>query len=212
MLIVVEGASAAGKTTWCRQFAAGHMLPEGEPGLAGEPAGASDPDPSDLMAAAAYWTETNAYRWTTALAMSQTRGWIVCDTDPFKLHWSWTLWVEGLATRAYWAACCDLNRAAFADGRLGLSDFVFFADVDAITLRRQKTGDPTRTRSRHDMHVRIAPALKRWYCAVAALDRDRVCFQLPAGGIDQALFGLGPRPTRSGVDLFDRLMRELDRH
>ena len=41
MLIVVEGASAARKTTWCRRFAADRALFEGEPATEPEPAGAS---------------------------------------------------------------------------------------------------------------------------------------------------------------------------
>jgi hypothetical protein len=49
--------------------------------------------------------------------MAQRLGWVACDTDPFKLHWAWSLWIEGLASRAYWDACRELSRAAFADGR-----------------------------------------------------------------------------------------------
>jgi hypothetical protein len=211
VLIVVEGASAAGKTTWCRRFAVGHALLEGEPKRAVEPAGASDPNPSDPMIAAQYWTEINSHRWATALAMSEALGWVACDTDPFKLHWTWTLWVEGLASRAYWDACRELNRAAFANEALGLADLVFFADLDEATLRRQKESDTTRPRSRHELHVRIAPALRRWYCAIASLDCERVRFQLPAAGIEPAQLQPGRRSVRTGKDLFDRLMRELAR-
>lgn len=211
MLIVIEGASAAGKTTWCRRFVGGRVLFEGEPAAEHEPAGASNPDPEDVRGAARYWVDVNARRWTTACAMAANLGWIACDTDPFKLHWTWTLWTEGLASSAYWEASREFNRLAFAKGTLGLADLILFADLDATTLRRQKTNDPTRTRSRHEMHVRIAPALKRWYSAMAAIDPDRVQFRLPADGLQAEHLALGPRPERSGTALFDCFMGELDR-
>ena len=210
MLIVVEGTSAAGKTTWCRRFAAGRALFEGEPATELEPAGASDPNPSDPRAVARFWADSNARRWTTACAMSSSLGWVACDTDPFKLHWAWSLWIAGLASQAYWDACREFSRAAFADGTLGLPDLVLFADLDEATLHRRKENDPTRARSRHAMHIRIAPALKRWYLAMAALDSARVQFHLPAAGLCPALLRLGRRPERSGTARFDRLMRELD--
>ena len=129
--------------------------------------------------------------------------------DPFKLHWTWTFWVEGLASSAYWDASREFSRSAFANGKLGLSDLVFFADLDTATLRRQKANDPTRTRNRHEMHLRIAPALKRWYRATAELDPSRIQFRLPPGGLEPLHLGLGRRPERSGTAIFDRFMREL---
>jgi hypothetical protein len=190
VVIVIEGASAAGKTTWCRKFAGERVLFEGEPPAGPEPAGASDPDPADARGAARYWIDVNARRWTTACAMAANLGWMVCDTDPFKLHWTWTLWREGLASSAYWEACREFSRSAFAMGTLGLADLILFADADAETLRCQKANDPTRTRSRHDMHVRIAPALKRWYSAIAAIDPERVQFRLPAEGLQPSIWRL----------------------
>lgn len=211
MLIVIEGPSAAGKTTWCRRFADGRALLEGEPSAAPEPAGASDADPVDPRAVARYWIDTNARRWATACAMSDRLGWVACDTDPFKLHWTWTLWVEGLASSAYWEASRELSRSHFANETLGLPDLVFFADLDAATLRRNKARDPTRARTRHEMHIRIAPALKRWYCAMAELDPARVQFQLPPNGLEPPHLGLGRRPTRSGIAIFERFISLLDK-
>ncbi len=211
MLIVIEGTSAAGKTTWCRRFAEGHALFEGEPSAPPEPPGASDPDPADPDGVSRYWIDANAWRWTVACEMSEKLGWVVCDTDPFKLHWTWTLWTGGLASSAYWEASREFSRSAFANGTLGLADLILFADLDPQTLCRQKANDPTRTRSRHEMHLRIAPALKRWYSAIAAIDPDRVQFRLPADGLQAEHLALGPRPVRSGTALFDRLMSELER-
>jgi hypothetical protein len=128
----------------------------------------------------------------------------------FKLHWSWTLWVTGLSPLEYWQRCREVTRQEFEDGRLGLPDLVFFADLDVDTLRRQKAADPTRTRSRHETHILIAPALKCWYRAMPALDPVRVEFRLPVEGVEARLLRLGQRAAGSGSALFDRFMCELE--
>lgn len=211
MIIVVEGASAAGKTTWCRGMPREQVLFEGEPAANPAPPDASDRLPPDPLAVAEYWVGENARRWSTARAISERSGWVVCDTDPFKLHYSWTLWVTGLSSLEYWQRSREVSRQAFADRRLGLPDLVFFADVDADTLRRQKSADLTKTRSRHEMHILICPALKRWYLAMAALDPARVEFELPVNGPAARHLQLGRRAVGSGEALFDALMAELEK-
>lgn len=210
MIIVIEGASAAGKTTWCRGMPRDQVLFEGEPPAGPAPQGASDRLPADPRAVAEYWANENVRRWSMARDISDRLGWVVCDTDPFKLHWSWTLWVTGLSSSEYWQRCREFTQQAFEDGKLGLPDLVFFADLDADTLRRQKAADPTRTRSRHEMHILIAPALKCWYRAMAALDPARVVFRLPADGVEARHLRLGRRAAGSGAALFDRFMCELE--
>jgi hypothetical protein len=210
VIITVEGASAAGKTTWCRGMPRDQVLFEGEPETSPPPPGASDRLPPDPLAVAEYWINENARRWSTAHAIAERCGWVVCDTDPFKLHYSWTLWVTGLSSLEYWQRSREFSRRAFADGKLGLPDLVFFADVDADTLRRQKAADLTKTRSRHEMHILIAPALKRWYLAMAALDPARVEFQWPVNGLEARHLQLGQRAVGSGAALFDRFMAQLE--
>jgi hypothetical protein len=210
VIIVVEGASAAGKTTWCRRMPRDRVLFEGEPPVGPAPPGASDRLPPDSRAVAEYWAEENARRWSMARDIADRLGWVVCDTDPFKLHWSWTLWVTGLSSSEYWQRCREFTRQAFEDGKLGLPDLVFLSDLDVETLRRQKAADPTRTRSRHEMHILIAPALKCWYRAMAALDPTRVEFRLPVDGLEARHLRLGRRVAGSGAATFDRFMCELE--
>jgi hypothetical protein len=143
-----------------------------------------------------YWGNENARRWSAACELSDRLGWVACDTDPFKLHWTWTLWVEGLAPSDYWETSRAVCRSAFADGRIGLADLVLFADLDADTLRRRKAADPTRTRGRHEMHIRISRSLHRWYAAMARLDPSRIEFRLPANGLESGHLGLGRRKER----------------
>ena len=186
------------------------VLFEGEPLASPSPPGASDRLPPNPLAVAEYWANENARRWWTAREISERCGWVVCDTDPFKLHFSWTLWVTGLSSLEYWQRSREFSRRAFADEKLGLPDLVFFADIDADTLRRQKAADLTRSRNRHEMHIRVSPALKRWYFAMAALDPGRVEFQLPVNGLEARHLQLGRRDVGSGAALFDHFMAELE--
>ena len=207
MIIVIEGPSAAGKTTWCRRFAWDQMIPERS-----EREGAMAPDEaSDPVGCARYWVGNNAGRWSTAQKTAAERGWVACDTDPFKLHYSWTLWTTGVGARAYWIAAKEFCREAFGAERLGIADLVFYAGVDDATLRAQKAEDLTRTRSRHELHVRLAPALRRWYEAIDRLQPGRVQFLLPPAGMTGEILACGPRAERTGVVIFDRLMVELER-
>lgn len=210
MIIVVEGASAAGKTTWCRQLPRDQTIFERESPRSPPPVEADLPAPAGPQIVAEYWTKENSGRWTAACEISERFGWVVCDTDPFKLHWAWTLWVSGLSPVEYWEHSKACARSAFTGGRLGLPDLVLFADPDIETLRRQKAGDHTRTRGRHEMHVRIAPALKRWYLAMAALDPVRVEFALPKNGLEHRHMQMGRREVSTGTAIFDDFMSELE--
>jgi hypothetical protein len=98
MLIVVEGISASGKTTWCRKHAADFIVPE---------TGSRDDAPDATLypaAAARFWVERGACRWQAARALERSRGIAVCDTDPLKLHYIWSLWQIGAATERVWQA------------------------------------------------------------------------------------------------------------
>src|SRR5207253_9272172 len=87
VIIVVEGASAAGKTTWCRTHGGSHALLEALP----DPASV----PTELEAAARFWVDRNVARWQDALEREARNGLVVVDTDPFKLHYVWSLWRTG---------------------------------------------------------------------------------------------------------------------
>jgi hypothetical protein len=115
MLVVVEGISAAGKTTWCQRHAAHRTIPETGP--------CDDaPDPAlDPVGAARFWVEQGARRWMAARAMERLSGIAVCDTDPLKLHYVWSLWQIGVASERYWREQCVATRDAIANTRLGFA-------------------------------------------------------------------------------------------
>jgi hypothetical protein len=201
VIVVVEGPSGAGKTTWCRTHGGSHALLE------------SLPDgsivPEDEVAAARFWVERNATRWTEVQERERRDGLVVVDTDPFKLHFTWTLYQSGQTTLRAWELMRDVAREAFAAGRYGLADLVYVSDIDAAKLRVRRDADPTRTRRNFERHVKLRDSLIDWYRAIDAIEPGRVVFGLPDTGIDPKLLALGPRKMRSGSALFDRLVRSL---
>jgi hypothetical protein len=83
MIVVVEGPSAAGKTSWITAHQHGAaVIGETRPGPA--------PDRRhDPAAAAAHWATVSAARWAAACQAERQDQVALCDTDPFKLHYIW---------------------------------------------------------------------------------------------------------------------------
>jgi hypothetical protein len=73
MIVVIEGPSAAGKST-----CASHMAPAAS--LVPEAAGL-DPPAGSSRPINEFWTDANANRWAAALRMEAETGGAVCDTD-----------------------------------------------------------------------------------------------------------------------------------
>jgi hypothetical protein len=148
VIVVVEGPTAAGKTTWCRRHAGAGIVPEYLPT-------GTEPDGSDLQAQADYWVAVNSQRWAQARAVEAATGLAVCDSDPLKLHYSWCLSRIGVAPRAQWEHEYAAARTAFAAHRLGLADVVLLSIPPLEVLRQRRDGDPTRRRRQFDLHVRL---------------------------------------------------------
>ena len=201
MIIVVEGPSGAGKTTWCRTHAGANALLEALPDHATVP--------TDPRAAAQFWVERNIARWEEVLAREARDGLVVVDTDPFKLHYVWTLFRSGQTTDVEWTMQREAARDAFGSGRYALADVFLVSDVDVETLRARRSADPSRTRRNFDRHVLLRNALLRWYGAIDRLEPGRVVFGLPDQGLAPELIAKGRRARRSGLELFDQLMSEL---
>jgi len=201
VIIVVEGPSGVGKTTWCQTHAGSHALLEALPD--------HSTVPTDARAAARFWVERNVARWEEVLLREARDGLVVVDTDPFKLHFVWTLFRTGQVSEVEWTMQRDAARDAFASGRYALADVFLVSDVDIDTLRARRDADPSRTRRNFERHVLLRDTLLRWYGAIDRLEPGRVVFGLPAGGIAPELIAKGKRARRSGLELFDELMKEL---
>ena len=205
MIVVVEGISAAGKTTWCTRHARGVTVPEASPPL-DAPSRTASPE-----AAARYWADRNAERWRAALALESREGLAVCDTDPFKLHYLWSLWWIGEGDRdAFWREA-EVNRALFASGELGLADLVLVAATTPEAARQHREADAPRPRRNFDRHARLYDPLLRWYSAVERLDATRVRWSLPDVSAAELVGGMTPRPRRSSVADLDALLLDLER-
>ena len=113
MIVVVEGPSAAGKTTWTtRHCDPAIIVPE----IAAAEAAAA-PDPREHpREAAEFWVQLNCARWKQALGIEMAQGVAVCDSDPFKLHYPWSLWRTGHAHCSYWTAALEASRPVFDAG------------------------------------------------------------------------------------------------
>lgn len=147
MIVVVEGISAAGKTTWCRSHAKPYLIPETFPDD-------RKAQPETGLATARYWTDWNAKRWRDALVMERARGHAVCDTDPLKLHYSWSLSQIGVLPKSQWDLQLQESRQAITERKLGFADAYFVKIIDPITARQQSDADPSRVRDRFEASPR----------------------------------------------------------
>ena len=201
-IVVVEGISAAGKTTWCRTHYPEQTTWESPPAAAPV---SRDTDPEE---AARYWLERNAERWAAAVEIERRCGIAICDTDPLKLHYAWSLHAIGELPRESWHVEQALTREFVASGRLGFADLVLVNDLPEDVVRQQRNADSTRSRRNFELHVRLAEPLRRWYHALETLSPGRVRWQLPAGPLDQSRLP-APRARREDPVLLDAVLARL---
>ncbi len=200
MIVVVEGISASGKSTWCALHGCSHVVPENGR-LAGAPDRVADP-----MGAAAFWAERNIDRWQAALAVERATGHALCDTDPLKLHYVWCLWRIAEASERNWSLELAATRQTIADGRIGFADRYLIADTDVETARRQAMTDAKRRRRNFDLHARLRPALLEWYSALDVVLPGRVQFGLP-GNLPVG----SPVGQRHDLAAFDAMIKRLSK-
>jgi hypothetical protein len=192
MIIVVEGVSAAGKTTWCRTYFPDQTVEEQPPASEVE----QRLSEIDLEG---FWVARNAARWHEANRVEVETGLAICDTDPFKLHYTWSLWRIGQIPESRWRLAVSVAGRAFEDGSLGLADLFLIADASPSELRRRREADLQsigRNRGKFELHLLLREALHDWYDAVERLDPGRVHHELPMDG--RLPSNPDPRMPRSG--------------
>lgn len=170
MIVVIEGISAAGKTTYARALGEATWVPEFE--AQGAVPGADRP--ADERAA--YWIVHNERRFARALEVEAEHGYAICDTEPFKSHFDWSMARAGFASMDVFEAAKPMARQSFAAGRLGFGDLYLVKRVAPEVARRQKEGDATRTRRRFEMHLALQPYLMDWFDALAEVLPGQVEF------------------------------------
>lgn len=200
MILVVEGISASGKTTWCTRHGGQQVIAEN---------GRFDNEPdrvADPLGAATFWAERNVDRWQAALAMEQRCGWGVCDSDPLKLHYIWSLWQIGEASERDWQVELAATRRTIANGRIGFADGYLVARIDPQLARERALADSTRRRSKFELHVRLQDAVLNWYGAIEQVLPGRVQFGLP-----ERMPSLQQREGRYALQAFDQMIALLPR-
>ena len=206
MIIVVEGISAAGKTTYARSLGEATWVPEFEE--QGTPPGPEYP----AEERAAYWIAHNERRFARALEVEAEHGYAICDTDPFKSHFDWSMARAGFASMDIFEAAMPMARESFAAGRLGFADLYMVKRIAPDVARRQKEGDPTRTRRRFDMHLALQPHLMAWFEALAEVLPGRVEFafrERDALLCDLKSAAIEPNPHRFSVKALNALIEAL---
>ncbi|MBL7257465.1 hypothetical protein [Paractinoplanes lichenicola] len=199
MIVVVTGPSAAGKTTWCRRHCADYLIAEYAPTGA-------EPVDGDTTA---FWCSVNCDRWRAAVEREEASGLAVCDDDPMKLHYTWSLLRMGEASQELWEREVAANRAAIADGRLGFADLVLVSLPSGDELLARRNGDRTRRRRNFALHARLAAPLREWYRAWEVVAPGRVLWELPPSGLPVEL--PAPRADRYDPAVLDALISELVR-
>jgi hypothetical protein len=202
VIVVVEGPSAAGKTTWI----VSHR--DDAPVISEDVGGAQVVPASGEHDLAGYWAQVNASRWAMAVQAERRAEIVLCDTDPVKLHYAWSLWRAGHATGTEWRAAREANRRMFAAGCLGVADLILVSIPDPDVLAQRKVSDSSRTRRNFDLHRRLREPLREWYSAVSQLDPYRVRWSLPDEDI-HSFTPLGIRTPRTGTEIYETLLSLL---
>jgi hypothetical protein len=193
VIVVVEGPSASGKTTWSVTHAALSLVSE-------TPSATPPPDPE---AAARFWADEGSSRWARALDVERETGLAVCDTDPLKLHYSWSLWRIGEGSELEFRRQAAAYREAMANGRIGFADCFLVGVPDAETLEARRAQDATRRRRNFALHSRLGPPLREWYATIERLRPGSVRWELPGDGVASLT---GEPGDRYDVEHFDALI------
>lgn len=198
MILVVEGISASGKTSWCAGHGGQQVIPENGR-FENVPDRIQDP-----VGAATFWAERNVDRWQQALAMESHSSWALCDSDPLKLHYIWSLWQIGEASENDWKMELEATRETLAQGRIGFADRYWVARIAPELARERARADMTRRRSGFELHVRLQQALLTWYGALETVLPGRVQWGLPA-----TMPAVENLAQRYSIKAFDQMIARL---
>lgn len=200
MIVVVDGISASGKTTWCAKHGGQYVVPENGR-FKDEPNRLQDP-----VGAAAFWAERNVDRWQAALATEAMSSWALCDSDPLKLHYIWSLWQIGEASEHDWRLELAATRETVAQRRIGFADCYIVGSIDPQLARERANADTTRRRRNFELHVRLQTALLNWYSAIEKVLPGRVQFGFPS-----EMPALKSLDGRYALEAFDQMIASLPR-
>jgi hypothetical protein len=203
MIVVLEGPSAVGKTTWCRTHAPRYV--QGAPSTLDAPDLFADP-----IDVANFWVPFNSGLWESALQIERREGHAVCDSDPLHLYFSFSLWKAGAMDRRLFDAEVPLYRHAMARHRVGFADVVLWHCAPLEELRRRAKADVQHPRRRHELYVSLIPWMKLWFEARARALPGSLGGWPQIQGFEPERVGNGRTVSRRyDVATFDRMIRDL---
>ncbi|WP_432199627.1 hypothetical protein ACRAQ7_07750 [Erythrobacter sp. W53] len=210
MIIVIEGISAAGKTTYARQFGDGRWLPE-MPVKAARPS-----NDAPLADHAHFWAKHNIARFQKALEIERQHGFVICDTDPMKIHYAWCMERAGFEWPDKFDVARPVVRQAILERRIGFADLYLVKQIEPDVARQQKENDPTRRRGNFEEHLALQPHLMDWFVAMSEVMSGQVeiCAEFPDHqALSSKLESKTPEenPRRFDVSVFDALCEKLPR-
>lgn len=203
MIVVIEGPSAVGKTTWCRTHAPSYVKDA--------PSNLDAPDLfADPIDVANFWVEFNCGLWGSALQMEEQEGVAVCDSDPLHLYFSFSLWKAGVLDRRLFDAEARLYRRAMETRRVGFADFILWQCAPQAELRRRAKADVEHHRRRHELYLSLVPWMKLWFEArECALPGSLGSWSHAEGLQLEHLENGRVESRRYDVAIFDGMMRDL---
>lgn len=206
MIVVLEGISASGKTTYAQQFGAGRWVPE-IPVKGDLPDASASPNDH-----AQFWAEHNVRKFQLALEIEEQHGFAICDTDPMKIHYSWCMERAGFRWPDKFANAQVFVREAIAAGRLGFADLYLVKRIEPAVARAQKMGDQTRRRGNFEQHLALQPHVMEWFTVMSQVLPGQVEFAFPdQDSLLTDLKNKAPQdnPRRFDVSVFDALLKAL---
>ncbi|VVP44405.1 hypothetical protein PS862_05057 [Pseudomonas fluorescens] len=136
--------------------------------------------------------------------MEEKYSWALCDSDPLKLHYIWSLWQIGEASEHDWRLELAATRETIAQGRIGFADCYIVGRIDPQLARQRAQADSTRRRGKFELHVRLQTALLDWYSALDKVLPGRVRFGFPS-----EMPALENLDGRYAVEAFDQMIASL---
>lgn len=139
-------------------------------------------------------------------------GFSICDTDPFKSHFDWSMAKAGFTTMDVFNAAMPMARDAILRRKLGFCDLYLVKHIAPEIARAQKENDSSRTRSRFEMHLELQPYLRDWFETLSEVLPERVKFGFPKKHelIEKITSKLNEEsPHRFNVSVLDAFLKRL---
>src|SRR5699024_8559487 len=142
-------------------------------------------------------------RWNAARMLEGDTGLAVCDSDPMKLHHTWSLARIGAVPAERFEIESVLVREALVEKRIGFVDTVLVDFPAPEVLRDRRDTDTSRERTDFEFHLQLIEPMREWYRALDSVDPGRVL------GWDVDIDTLRPRDRRYDASPFDALLAAL---